>query len=159
MLPDGLVELQHVVVVEAVKDLAAFFAVTDEAGGSQGAELMGDGGFRHRQGAGEVAHAEFIGGEQGNQTKAGGIGQHGEELAHTLGFYEGERRDFRVGVARRGVMLRAKVWSSFFGGFGTGGHRQRMVHEAQEIAIDQYLSVCSDIRAYEHQHYLQMRLP
>jgi hypothetical protein len=34
-----------------------------------------------------------------------------------------------------------------------------MVHEAQEIAIDQYLSVCSYIGAYEHYHLLQMRLP
>lgn len=70
VLADGVVKLEHVVVVEAVKDLAAFFAVGDEPPGAEGAELVGDGGFRHSKLGGEIANAELLGGEKGDQPEA-----------------------------------------------------------------------------------------
>ena len=70
VLADGVVKLEHVVVVEAVKDLAAFFAVGDEPPGAEGAELVGDGGFRHSELGGEIANAELLCGEKGDQPEA-----------------------------------------------------------------------------------------
>ena len=85
MLADVAVEVEHVVIVQLIEDLAALLAVGDQTGGAEGAQLVGDGGFRGAKLDGEIADAVLLFFQQGDQPQPGGIREDGEEFAHALG--------------------------------------------------------------------------
>ena len=101
VLPDVPVEVEHVVVVELIENLASLLTVGHQPGGAEGAQLMGDGGFRGGQLSGEIADAVFRFFQQGDQPQPGGIGQHSEEFPHALGLAHAQRQ----GVCRGGVVV------------------------------------------------------
>ena len=109
MIADGAVEVEDVLVVELIEDLTAFLAVGDEAGGPQGTELVGDGGFRGRELGGEVANAVLGLRQKGDQTQSGGIGEDGEEFRHALRILD-TKDGCWLGVSGRvDVVLRADI--------------------------------------------------
>jgi hypothetical protein len=117
VFPDVAVEIEDVVVVELIEDLAAFLPVGDEPGGAEGAELVGNGGLRGGEVGGEIADAVLRIFQQGDEAQAGGIGEDGEEFAHALGFGHTQRRRVR----RRDVVV--FLTNGFVGWTGGGaGH-------------------------------------
>lgn len=109
MLTHGLIQLQHVMVMQAVKDLTALLAVADEPSGPQRTELVGDGGLRHPERLRQIADAELIRRQQRDEPQPRGISQDGEELPHALRLLRGERREFCRRVIRGRVMLGADI--------------------------------------------------
>ena len=106
VLLHGAVKCYDVMVMQLVKHLPAHLAVADQAGGAQGAELVGNGGFGHAELGGEIADAALLHGKQGNEPQPRGIGQGGEELRHFLRLAQSQRLQ-REGGRMVVVVLRA----------------------------------------------------
>ena len=139
MLSHIPVEVEHVMVVELIENLAAFLPVAYQTGGAEGAELMGDGGFRGGEMGGDIAHAMFLFFQQGDEPQPGGICQNGEEFTHALGLGHAQRE----GVCGGGMVV--FLTNGFAGWTGSGaGHVSRDTI-FRKLAMDKYMSVCSYI--------------
>ena len=74
-------ELDDMVICEGIPGLLAVFAVLDEPGRAQDAQLVRDGRLAHLQGFGDVADAHLLfDNEQGEQLDARLVAEHLEEL-------------------------------------------------------------------------------
>ncbi len=60
VLANGFVELDDMVIVETIEDLAAHLAIAHDSRCLQGTQLMGDCGFGDREEIGEIADATFL---------------------------------------------------------------------------------------------------
>ena len=70
--------------VDAAGAALGVAAAGDKAGTFEDAEVLGDGGLGHREGAGELVNGGFAGAETGEDGAAGGIGERGEGGVESL---------------------------------------------------------------------------